>query len=688
MNQTSPGLTKGFKSAKTAIAALCIPALMLAGCDKIGSLSAPAAAPVIATTPAVETPAPSIVAQPVSAPAAPVYMPPGAEQLYQMVAPIALYPDKLIAQVLAGSTYPDQVTAADAWIVQNGGLKAGPLADAAERQSWDPSIKSLTAFRRVLDQMAKNLPWTTALGQAYYNDPDDVMNAIQVMRQRASRAGQLRSTPKLRVATASAPANYTPDPNAPVYYAGPAVIEPPPQYITIEPAQPDVVYVPSYDPEVIYGEPVAAYPGYAYAPPVYVEQRDPRYSNGQIAAAGAVTFGLGVVVGSALERHGWGWNSWGMNWGRPDAYRDGNRPQGVRGFDRPAVVYNQSTYIPRAEFAGGGNARGPQQIQLQLQQAQQAQAIAQQQQVQQAQQNQQRAQQQLQIQQAQQAQQVQAQQARGQQQQQAMQAQAQAQQQAQLRQQEQARRQQTQQAQVNQQQAQQVQQQQAQRAQQDQARREQVQQQAAQQQQQEQARRQQQQGQQAQQQQQAAQEQSRRQQEQGQRAQQVQTQQAQQAQAQQSQARQQQEQQEQARRQQAQVNQQQAQAQQAQQAHARQQQAQAQQTQAQAQERQQQAQAQQAQQAQAHAQQQQQAQAQIRQQQAQAQQAQQAQAHAQQQQAQMQMQMQQQAQQQQQQAQQQQAQQQAQAQQQRRAQEQQVRAAGRPPGGRPDDPNR
>jgi hypothetical protein len=338
--------------------ALCAAALVLAGCDKPASVSAPAT-PAPAPAPVAAPAAPPQPAQPMvtAAPAAPAaYTPPSADQLYEMVAPIALYPDKLVAQVLAGSTYPDQVAAADQWLAQNPGLKAGPLADAAEQQPWDASVKSLTAFKPVLDQMAKNMPWTTALGQAYYNDPDDVMNAIQVMRERASRAGKLQSTTRLRVATAAAPANYTPDPNAPLVYAGPPIIEPPAQFITIEPAQPEVVYVPAYDPQQIYGEPVPVYPGYAYAPPVYA---GPNYSNAQIATAGVLSFGVGVVVGAALERHDWGWHAWGMHWGRPEAGR-GRPPGGARAqaaLDRPAVVYNRSTYISRSNTVVHNNIR-------------------------------------------------------------------------------------------------------------------------------------------------------------------------------------------------------------------------------------------------------------------------------------------------------------------------------------------
>jgi hypothetical protein len=584
---------------------LCIGALAMAGCNKTNDApSAPAPAPA---PPTATAPAPS----PAPAPAAPTpaaYTPPSAEQLYQLVAPIALYPDKLVAQVLAGSTYPDQITAAHGWLAQNAALKGGPLADAANQQPWDPSVKSLTAFRPVLGQMAGNIAWTEALGQAYYNDPADVMNAIQVMRQRASAAGRLKNNDKLRVASAATPRNYTPAQDMQPVYAGPAVVEPPPQFITIEPVQPDVVYVPSYDPQRIYGEPVPVYPGYAYTPPV---EAAPGYSRGQMAAAGAFTFGLGVVVGSALERHDWGWRSWDMNWGAP-RYRDRDRTvQPVQpAYARPAVVYNNSTYIsrsttvvnnvrnvynnnaprgmppgaPAANFAGGPapgvvqqqNAQLAQQQQQQLQlqqQARQQQAFMRQQQEQQqagqqAQQLQARLQQQqqqdrLQRQQAQQAQRQERQQARSNQQ-----PPPQALLQQQQQQQEQARRQQAQQqqqqaraaslqAQQQQQRAAQESQQQRSSAQQEQSRRQQMQQQ---QQAQQQARAlQQQQAQQQQMQRQQAQQQARQQQQQEQMRQQQQQAQAARQQQQAMQQQHQQRQQQQAQQQQQQIRQQQAQ---------------------------------------------------------------------------------------------------------------------------------
>ncbi|WP_310731325.1 DUF3300 domain-containing protein, partial [Burkholderia pseudomultivorans] len=315
---------------RTLIASSLIVSLLgLSACNKNNG----AAAPAVPASDASAASAP----QPASTPVA--YTPPSADQLYQMVAPIALFPDKLVALVLAGATYPDQISAANTWVSQNPSLKGQALAGAADAQPWDPSVKALTAFPAVLAQMASNPAWTTSLGQAYYNDPTDVMNAIQMMRQRAQASGHLRSGSQLRVTQAApaAPANYTPAPDAPAVYSGPAVVPPPEQAIEIEPAQPDVVYVPSYNPAVVYGEPVSTYPGYVYRPPAY--------STGEMVAAGVITFGVGVAVGAAIfGHHDWGWHSWGMNWGEP--HRD--EPGRGDGWRRPAVVYNHTTYVSKS----------------------------------------------------------------------------------------------------------------------------------------------------------------------------------------------------------------------------------------------------------------------------------------------------------------------------------------------------
>ena len=150
--------------------------------------------------------------QPEQAPAT-TYATPTADQLYQLVAPIALFPDNLVAMVLAASTFPDQVSAAYQWLQQNSSLKGQQLTEAANQQPWDNSVKGLTQFPDVLNQMATNLSWTSALGDAYYNIPQSVMNAVQVMRQRAYQAGNLKSTQQQNVTVQNqAPGSAAPAP--------------------------------------------------------------------------------------------------------------------------------------------------------------------------------------------------------------------------------------------------------------------------------------------------------------------------------------------------------------------------------------------------------------------------------------------------------------------------------------------
>jgi hypothetical protein len=244
------------------------------------------------------------------------YAKPSPDELYQLVAPIALFPDNLVAQVLAASTYPDQVSSAHEWLLKNTNLKGNDLMQAVDKQPWDVSVKGLTQFPDVLDQMASNLSWTSALGDAYFNIPQDVMNAVQVMRQRAEKAGNLKSNNQQKVTTESAGASQTQSSNA----QQPTVVQAPPQTIVIQPAQPQVVYVPTYNPTVVYGAPVAYYPGYVAPPPP---------STGELVATGLISFGLGMAVGAAMSGGccGWGWNSWGCGW------------------HNSTVVYNHNTYI-------------------------------------------------------------------------------------------------------------------------------------------------------------------------------------------------------------------------------------------------------------------------------------------------------------------------------------------------------
>jgi len=271
------------------------------------------------------------------------YVPPGADALYRMVAPIALYPDKLVAQILAGATYPDQISAAETWLGQNPGLQKTALSNAVNAQNWDPSVKSLTQFPNVLEQLASNLPWTTALGKAYYNDPSDVMNAIQVMRNRAYKAGTLKTSSQLKVNLASTPAAVAYTPGAVVTPLPDPVIEPPEQFIEISPSQVDTVYVPQYDPAAVYGEPLPVYGGYRY-----VEVPPPAPVAGLPVMAGLMGFGTAIVLAGSMDRHpSWGWNAWNMHWGDPERpWRHGERPPPPQA--RPAVVYNNTTYISQS----------------------------------------------------------------------------------------------------------------------------------------------------------------------------------------------------------------------------------------------------------------------------------------------------------------------------------------------------
>jgi len=271
------------------------------------------------------------------------YVPPGADALYRMVAPIALYPDKLVAQILAGATYPDQISAAETWLGQNPGLQKTALSNAVNAQNWDPSVKSLTQFPNVLEQLASNLPWTTALGKAYYNDPVDVMNAIQVMRNRAYKAGTLKTSSQLKVNLASAPAAVAYTPGAVVTPLPDPVIEPPEQFIEISPSQMDTVYVPQYDPAAVYGQPLPVYGGYRH-----VEVPPAAAVAGVPVMAGLLGFGAGIVLAGSMDRHpSWGWNAWNMHWGDPERpWRHGERPPSPQA--RPAVVYNNTTYISQS----------------------------------------------------------------------------------------------------------------------------------------------------------------------------------------------------------------------------------------------------------------------------------------------------------------------------------------------------
>jgi Protein of unknown function (DUF3300) len=239
------------------------------------------AAPAPMAAPPGTQPAPRPEAQPAPAPAtvtqassAPAPLSPN--QLDSMVAPIALYPDALLAQLLAATTKPEEITYADDWLAQNKNLTGGALTQAVDQQSWDPSTKALTQFPSVLDNLAHNLSWTSNLGEAFANQQPDVMAAVQRMRAKAQTAGTLQSNSQV------------------------TVLQPAPNTIVIQPANPQTVYVPVYNPAVVYGAPVVV--------PLYVPPPMP------VAHVG-IFFGTGVVVGAWGGGVNWGWHAWNMELG-------------------------------------------------------------------------------------------------------------------------------------------------------------------------------------------------------------------------------------------------------------------------------------------------------------------------------------------------------------------------------------
>jgi hypothetical protein len=217
-----------------------------------------------------------------------------AEELQQLAAPIALYPDALVAQILGAATFPDQVTFASDWLTQNKNLTGTALTNAVNAQTWDPSVKALTQFPTVLDNMAKNLTWTSALGEAYHTQPSDVMTAVQVLRAKAKAAGNLKSGSQI------------------------TVVEQSPQVIVIQPTNPQVVYVPTYNPTVVYGTP-------------YVT---PGYSTAAVVTTAVLAFGVGIAIGAAMS-NSWGYSYWNCNW------------------HGGTVVYHSSGYYGNSAWHGG-----------------------------------------------------------------------------------------------------------------------------------------------------------------------------------------------------------------------------------------------------------------------------------------------------------------------------------------------
>ena len=253
--------------------------------------------------------APATQAPPPGAPVPP-YAQQSPEQLQQLVAPIALYPDSLVAQILAASTFPEQVVEADRWAQAHPDLQGDALGKAVDQQPWDPSVKALTAFPSVLGNMDKNLSWASSLGDAYYNQQQDVMDAVQVMRQRAQQAGNLKTTAQQTVADQGST-------------------------VTIAPANPDVVYVPAYDPWLVYGGPIGPWPGWYPYPGIWY---DGPY----------LSFGLGFGIGF-FGGYGWGWPNWGFNWRGGYALYNNSRY-----YSRSSTFYNRSNFYRGAVNSARG----------------------------------------------------------------------------------------------------------------------------------------------------------------------------------------------------------------------------------------------------------------------------------------------------------------------------------------------
>jgi hypothetical protein len=272
-----------------------------------------------------QTPPP---AQPASAPAQQLLT---AGQLDALVAPIALYPDALLSEILMASTYPLEVVAADRWVDANKSLQGDALKAALDQQNWDDSVKSLAATPDVLDMMNNKLDWTQQLGDAVLAQQPDVMDAIQRLRVKAQANNKLQSTSQQTVTTQSTGGR---------------------QYIYIAPTDPDEIYVPYYDPSVVYGPwPYPDYPPYYWPPPAYI-------------GAGLIATGLAFGTGYALGRWVSGGYRWGggFNWGGNNINVkrsiSGNNINGNNWTHNPAhrgsVRYSNPSVA--AKF-GGNNAR-------------------------------------------------------------------------------------------------------------------------------------------------------------------------------------------------------------------------------------------------------------------------------------------------------------------------------------------
>ncbi len=237
------------------------------------------------------------------------------EQLDRIVAPIALYPDALVAQILSACTFPAQITDADTWLQTHPGLSNEDVGKEVDQQPWDPSVKALVQYPSVLANLSKNLGWTSELGDAYYNQHDDVMKAVQEMRKKAQKAGNLRSTRQLNVEDQGGD-------------------------VDITPTDPDVVYVPAYDPWLVYGYPIAPWPYWVDVPGIWW-------------GGPGLYFGIGFPI-APFFGFGWGWGAWGVDWHHWGIFYN-HAPYFARG---PAFFDRGAYYGGHPGFGRPGGYRG------------------------------------------------------------------------------------------------------------------------------------------------------------------------------------------------------------------------------------------------------------------------------------------------------------------------------------------
>jgi hypothetical protein len=244
------------------------------------------------------------------------------DQLDSLVAPIALYPDPLLAQVLAASTYPLEIIQLQQWLTKNKGLSDQALADAVMKEDWDPSVQALAALPDVAKRLADDIKWTTDLGNAFLAQQSDVMDAVQRMRAKAKDTGNLKPSEQQKVET--------------------RVIENK-TVIIIEQANPQIVYVPTYNPVVVYGPPIYPYPPIYYPPPGY-------YAAGMV-----ISFGVGVAMGAAWGG-GWGYHShWGGGYKSNNNITINNNNNFINNSNRQNVNNNRQNVNNVSGNRTGGN---------------------------------------------------------------------------------------------------------------------------------------------------------------------------------------------------------------------------------------------------------------------------------------------------------------------------------------------